>query len=412
MSGETSPSATSWRGAPTAVVTGTIVSAALGWALLVLAARILGPHAYADFAVLWAFFFAASGLLAGVQQEVTKAVARADAGEAGTPRPVAHRAILLVGLAYVVLAILVSPWAAAVFPTDWPVVLTLATLVLIAYAVQSAAIGVLAARWKWASTAAIAVVAAALRLVVVVVVCLTTPEPAYLILAIGAGAAALVLVPAARSRHTLGALGVTPARGFAVNTVATMGIGLCASLITSGLPFLTSATGGDTSTAYAGSLFAGLTTLRTPMLMPLLALQLVLVTYFVAHRDRMLVTMIRLLSGLALTTVLLAAAAHAVGPPVLHLLLGRDFDLGRGVLACLVVSAGLLGCLIVSSTALVSQDRNLLAAAGWVLTLVLTLLLLVAVEGIQTRLLVASVVAPAAGLGLHLAGVAAARVRR
>ena len=95
----------------------TVVSATLGWLIMVAVGRDLGPTGFARFSVAWAVFFGIGGTFAGLQQEATRSAVR------GTTAPAPGHVRVLAGSLVAVLAAagvvaLSSPWWARPSSTD------------------------------------------------------------------------------------------------------------------------------------------------------------------------------------------------------------------------------------------------------------------------------------------------------
>jgi O-antigen/teichoic acid export membrane protein len=394
--------------APAAVVASTVVAALMGWLLLVIGARLLGADGYARFAVFWAFYFALAGLLLGVQQETARSVSRAREVEVSTGAPLGSRvlppALLLVGLAAVALAATSPAWAPGLLGEDWLPVLALSIVGFLSLTVQSTILGSLAARQAWASFTSLTVAASAIRLAVVLAVCLLLPTDAWLVLGIASGSAAwVVFVASPEFRTALVAQGEGMPRKFVAGATSTMVGSLFSGLLATGFPVLVSLTSDVPLDATAGVVFAAVMVTRTPLLMPVNALQLMMITYFVRGRDALWHAAARIVALAVAMCVPFVLLAGVIGPWALELVLGPEFRVPGTELAWLVTGATLLVILTITGTALIAVDHHVASAAGWGAAVLVTCLLLGLDADLMGRTIVALIGGPAAGICVHLA---------
>src|SRR4051794_33789040 len=124
------------------------VAAGLAMLLNVVAGRTLGVSGYADFLVVWGLFFALTGILPGLQQEVTRSVATARVRDMRGRPPVVGAVII--GIGGGALIALSSPlWASRVLedqPLDVSVILSAGFL---CFAWANHVNGTLAATHRW-----------------------------------------------------------------------------------------------------------------------------------------------------------------------------------------------------------------------------------------------------------------------
>lgn len=402
------------------VLGATAVSALGSFVVLLIVAPALGPEGYASFSVYWATLFMIVGVLFGLQQEGTRAVAAA-----GDPLPLGSRAagasLLVFGAATSVALVAVvaatSPlWGPALFGPDgsgWILPLVVAVA---GYAVVAALNGVLAGAGAWGPFALLPVVDSVLRLVLV----------AWGIAAGGGGLAlawavaipfpvSLVVVLIVARRTVSARARVAERFGrLAANTARTAVAAAATAVLVTGFPVVLQLLG-RSDPATLGTVVLAVMLTRAPILVPLMALQSMLIARFGANpagRSRLLRTV---LLGLLAVTGLLAVLAFLVGEPLLVLVFGADFALGGALLAGLVVSAGCLGVLTVTGAAVLSAGHHSRFAAGWLLASAVAVLLVAVAPGdLGGRTVLALSLGPLLGAALHawgagLRGTAAAR---
>lgn len=390
----------------------TAVAAVLGWLALVAVARILGAQQYAEFSVLWGFYFTLGGLIFGLQQEVTRTVGSHEHPVAGIDRPTdpgvrrsrVMAGVALVTLPAVVIVALSAPWwASDLFGDDpWPTVG--ATVVgLLTMAVQATIMGVVAARRQLGIFSSMVTVAALVRLVVIVAVCETAVSSAGLMWGIVSGSAIwLVFLPSTRVRAALSAMADTATIGFLARAASTIVASACSALLATGFPFMVRATTDGRLGAEAGVLFAAILATRAPLLLPLTGFQLVIIGYFVRHRSHLTRALPKVVSFVLALGVVAALLAAAIGPFLLQLLFGDDFVLEGRVLGLLALAAALLMLLTVTGIALLALGRHTSSMLGWLLATAVSQSLLLLPLDLTPRCVLALCVGPAVGAALHL----------
>lgn len=390
--------------APTLVLGGTVAAAVLGWIGLVISARLLGPHGYASLAVLWAFFFSVAGVLFGLQQETTRSVSRAkDLAQASLGISLLPAALLLTGVLCVLLLSTGALWAEAVLGSNWLVMLLIAALGFVSLTVQSIILGSLSAWRRWTSFVQISLASAVIRLAVLLAVCILVPTQSGLLLAIGSGSAAWLLwAGTSEVRAALMVRGDTSAGRYLRGTVSTMIGTLCAGLMASGFPLLVALTSRTPPSTSGGVVFAAMMLTRAPLLMPVNALQLMMIGHFVQHRDRLARSVTRVTVLALIPCTLAFCAAGTIGPWVLEVVLGREFALSAGALAGLVAASTLLVTLTVTGTAWIALGHQGYSAAGWFVATVVALLILSSDGTLLVRCIVSGIVGPMCGLAVYL----------
>jgi O-antigen/teichoic acid export membrane protein len=397
----------------------TAAAALLGWLALVAVARLLGADQYAEFSVLWGFYFTLAGLLFGLQQEVTRSVGHREhtlaghSDHAGTvPLDVDSGAPVMSGVAVItgvmtVALVASSPlWAEKLFGSQPWATLVAVVVGVVTLAVQATIMGVVAARRQLGIFSGMVTVAAVVRLVVIVGVCQTTASAAGLMWGIASGSAIwLLFLPSARVRHAMTAVGDAHTKAFIGRATTTIIASACAALLATGFPFMVRATSDGELGADAGVLFAAVLATRAPLLLPLTGFQLVIISYFVRHRAHLARAIPSVVGGILALGVVGAALATAVGPWLLKLLFGDDFVIGGAELGLLTFAASLLVLLTVTGLALLAFERHGSFMAGWLAATAVTLAVLVVLEAhadLTERSVVALLAGPAVGAALHL----------
>ena len=185
--------------------------ALLGWLTLVVVARLGSPAMYAGFAVIWAVYYALAGVLAGLQQEVTRSVLVAERTPASQGRPWFVTYVIIV-VAFGACLAATFPWWGRAVDAPWTVAVPV-SLGAVSLTALVMVLGLLAARGQWMSMVVVLGLDAAGRLVAVVAAALMTDSLFwYAVAVVGGGAVWVPLVWTrgfAPVRHSLGRPGAT-----------------------------------------------------------------------------------------------------------------------------------------------------------------------------------------------------------
>lgn len=354
---------------------GLIVSGATVYGFLGVTARVLGPERYAALSVLWALvFLAGPGVFIPLEQEV----GRTSAGRRATGQPVGAvlRSAAVLGAALSAVLVLVVLALSSVLLDELfdGQLLLLAGLVLAlpGYALVHLLRGSLAGTGEFRGYSVLVSVEGLLRFlaaVVLAVVGLRTAGGYGLV--VGLAPVAGVLVTLAVVRPQLGSAGppmrwsqLTEALGFLL-----IGSVVAQLLINAG-PLAVKLLADDDEAAHAGRLLAGLVLTRVPLYL-FQAVQAALLPRLTAlaaagEVEAFRAGIRRLLLLIAGVTAVAVGGALLIGPPVLRLLFGEGFDLGRRDLALLAAASCAIMTAQALGQALVALHRHAKAALGWV----------------------------------------------
>lgn len=384
-----------------------VISAASGYLVFVVAARSLSPVQNADFLVYWAVLFTFFAVLGGVQQELTRAVG-SDAGGGAAGREPRSRA-LLTALAFgagvaAVAAVAVSLWisTAATAPMSrLSGVVTVAAV--IAYSGHAAVVGILSGQRRWLAASVVIAGEATLRLIFVIVAAVGGGVE-HLQVAVAASAGfwllALVLRPvrnAARVRLSV------PARQTAILMASAAVAGVGYAVVVVGFPTLLRITTDDQSWRSAAPLLLAISLTRAPLLIPLAAFQGVLIAYFLHHRD--LSGALRGAGMIALVGLVGAGLAFVFGPSIMAAFFGDSYRVSGWLLAALVLAASVLAALTVTSSAVLAMGQHRTYAVGWLIAIFVSVWVLFMPASLETRAVLALVLGPATATAFLLRAV-------
>ena len=390
---------------------GTVGVAVLGWLLFIVVARLLGAASYAEFSVLWGLFFALAGLLLGLQQELTRSVSSARLLPEGQRRSRVLYASLIHGAILASLVLLSGPlWAPNVFGPGWPWITLAIAAGLCAYVFIITVNGSLAGRRAWRVYAGVITADAALRFALVVAVCLAGGHLIGWAWAVAGGSLAwLFFLPIRAVRSALRARGDVGTGVLVSRSAHAMVATGCSALLIAGFPLLLRVTSQGQLDARAGVILAAIIVTRSAVLLPMIAYQAVAITYFVEHRHELTSRLLRLLGLLAVGGALAAAGGVLVGPIVLRLLLGAQFQTSGPLVGQLVGAAVALAMLTLSGTALLAANKHGRAAVGWLVATLVTTIVLALPLSVETRCVLGLGLGPLVGLVVHLLALAHAK---
>lgn len=387
------------------VLGATVISAASSFLVLLIVAPALGPAEYAIFSVYWSALFMIVGVLFGVQQEGTRAVAALGERRPNRSASLITFAAVLGGVLLLLIATTGFAWGAPLFGAGngtWVFPLAVAVA---AYALVAALNGVLAGRGAWSSFALLPIIDGLLRLVLVVIV-----------LWLGWGASALVwavAIPFPVSLVVVGVLARGETRGhtrvsgsytgLSMNTGRTMLASASTALLVNGFPLVLSIFGGADE-ATLGAVVLALMLTRAPILVPLTALQSMLIARFSSDAGSRGKFLSLVIGALILVTGVVAVFVFFLGEWLLRTFFGNGFALDGALLGGLVAAAGCLGILTATGAAVLAADRHTIFALGWLIASVVSILVVALVPGeLGTRTVLALAVGPLIGAAVHAA---------
>jgi hypothetical protein len=393
------------------VATATAASALCGYLVIYLAARDLAPAGFSVFGVFWGAFGLATGTAFGLLQETTREVRALGYLEA-VPGPRTHpmRVAALLGIAAAAMIACSSPlWSGRIFAEARWLSVVLLGIGVAGFCLHSTLLGTLAGTNRWTQYGALMVTDAAFRVAVAAVTFVLGWGLTGFLWATVAGSAAwlimLVSSPGARAAARLLTAGGTAAflRGAAHSLTAAA----ASSILIMGFPVLLKLTS-DALGAAGGVIILAVTLTRAPLLVPLTAMQGNLIAHFVderAHRLRALLAPAGIIGGVGAVGVV---AAGLVGPWLLRVGFGAQYQADGALLAWLTGAAVAIAMLTLTGAAAVAAALHRAYSLGWVCATAASGLLLLLPLPLQTRTVVALLCGPLVGIGVHLVALARA----
>ena len=382
----------------------TIFAAASGFVVMWIASWALdAEHGYNSFLAYWGLFFACTGLIDGITQETTRAVAASRETQVrGNANPWKLGAAIGAALAAVVL--LVGLFAMGrIVPTHPGTATGLLAFGLLSYAFQAVLSGILSGSGLWNRYAALVALDSGVRLVLAVVVW-----------ALGGGLVEFLAITVIGALSWAVILALAPVRvqldvdrGAFVRRVgsAMVASGASAALIT-GFPTAASAAfPAATAGAAVAAINNAVMLTRAPVLVPLQRFQSALVVRFVERRDtvyRALAAPVGAIMGVGLVGF---AAAWLIGPWILRVAYKPELFVDGLTLGLLTFASAFMGMLMITGVAVLALERHAFYVAGWLAaTATAFAVLFLAPWGVATTVVVALFAGPIVGALVHLAG--------
>lgn len=381
-----------------------LLSAAVSYVFTLVAARTLGSvEENTRLLTFLSLLFACYGVLSGVATEMIRAVATASLeGHSRGPRALSVALTLALGSAVAVA--FASPLSAHVLGEPDDAMLLILPIGIAGYVVHSALVGASSGRGNWSVSGLVISAEGLMRLLCVLGVAVVGSSTTRLAVAAVVGAWAWVLLLAApRVRNTLLLrLDASPAVAFRRILVSMLAQGASAMLIL-GFPVLLSLTTPAREFAGAAPFVLAMTLTRAPLLIPLNALQGLVISAFVIHgtlsfRSR------RWVAGLGAACLCMVLLAGLAGPWLMSAIYGVDYRIDGATLAALTVAAMALALLTLTGAACQAAAAHRAFLTGWALATGGACLILLFPADMQTRACAALIAGPAFGMVVHLVG--------
>ncbi|MEW6889894.1 hypothetical protein [Trueperella pyogenes] len=383
-----------------AVSVGAVLAAVSGFAILLIGARVLSAADNAIFLSFWSALFLVTGVLSGIQQEVTRATTLAD-GTGYSP----FRFTLLAGLGMAIAVICAGPFFGPSISGGSSSLIPVLLIALAAflYAGQMTVTGSLGGVRLWTTFAVVTGGEALVRLAAVGLVAFIGQQ------AIGFEVASVVafffwvLLLATPSRHVLAQIRVSlPRSVFVQNIVWAMAAAGATAFLVNGFPFLMALTTSASEYQASADLAIAVSVTRAPILVPVFAFQAVVVAHYVRNPDQRKATTRRLVGALGAVAVILVPLAALIGPFVMGAVFGPGYESTPLVLGVLVADAVLLAFLVLGGTITIALNRYRDCLVGWYASVALALVLMATLPlSLVERTLLTLSLAPLVGIVTH-----------
>ncbi|MFJ6314378.1 polysaccharide biosynthesis protein [Pseudarthrobacter oxydans] len=389
-----------------------IVAAAAGFIILVIAGNHLRPAEYAQFSVFWGALFGIFGVLSGIQSETTRAV-RSVETQGGVPGSAQqHPSVLANGVLVgtILAAIILASswlWAPSVLGGNTPWLLPALAGAAVAYSGHSALAGASAGSQDWNLYSKLMSAEAVFRLATVATVALLGVGLLGLELACALAAVLwlvfLLVSPAAR--HAAVSRADVPRTAYMKQTGHAMLSSSATAALIVGFPVILSFTSSAQELASAGGLLLAIQLTRAPIMVPLQAFQGVAIAAFVNQRDRGVHALFKPAALFLAVGVAGAIAAGLLGPWLMELLFPGKYEVPAWLLATLTFDAALMAVLTLTGTATLAVGKHGGYSAGWVSGTVVSVLCLLLPLPLSIRAAVALAAGPAVGAVIHVTSI-------
>ncbi len=381
------------------VVAAAVVNGLSGYLVLLVAARMLSPAENAHFLVFWGALFAAFGVLVGITAEVTRAVHAASEPAQGAR---VTRVTAVFGVVAAVVIVATAPgWSGPLFGDDALEWTALAAISVVLFSVHAVIVGIAAGRERWSTYAFLVGAEPLTRLGLVLIVVITAAGQRGMAAATALAAGYWLLVLAPR-RLDLGWSTRVDAdwRGLTGRLMSACSASAATAALLVGFPVLVRLSTEDAEFATAAPLILAVSLCRAPLMVPLGVYQSVIITRVIVRGAAALRLPIQLVGA---ATVVGVGGAWTIGPWCLRLI-NPGYVVGRWTFAALVLSAGLVCVLTLSGAASLALNRHRLYVLGWVGASAVATGLLFVPSDLRSRTIIALLVGPTVGIGVHAIG--------
>lgn len=406
-----------------------------------IAQRALNGSELTEFLLFWAALFTVTGIITGIQPEITRAVGtartravadRALANRAASGRTVSAEGSAPQGARVVTVAtalgaiasalVLVSSplWAGHQIPHSAAVGVTVMAVGVFLYALQATMSGVTAGEDRWYLFAAVGGLESAGRLILMLAAALMIPSLAGLEVAtvVPMGLWLILAFVTVSGRRLWVARADVPAGRLTANILWSFLSSAAAAVLMMGFPNVLKASGAaESEPVVLGTLILAISITRSPIMIPLQAFQGVAVSAFLKQRHRPVAAFIKPAAAVVAVGATGALAAYLVGPLLFRLIYppaagaesAYEAAASGITLGALVFASALLALMTLSGNMALAVNQHRIYLAGWVVAAAVTLSLAFLIPApLVPRAIVALAVGPVCGFVVHMVGVSLA----
>ena len=438
---ETQSSGTVTRYQSLALLGSSLLAAVSTLVVTMIAQRALNGSELTEFLLFWAALFTVTGIITGIQPEITRAVGtartravadRALANRAASGRaasadgsaPQGARVVTVtaaLGAIAGALVLVSSPlWAGQQIPHSAAVGVTVMAVGVFLYALQATMSGVTAGEDRWYLFAAVGGLESAGRLILMLAAALMIPSLAGLEVAtvVPMGLWLILAFVTVSGRRLWVARADVPARRLTVNILWSFLSSAAAAVLMMGFPNVLKVSGAaESEPVVLGTLILAISITRSPIMIPLQAFQGVAVSAFLKQRHRPVAAFIKPAAAVVVVGAVGAVVAYLVGPLLFRLIYppaagaesAYEAAASGITLGALVFASALLALMTLSGNMALAVNQHRIYLAGWVVAAAVTLSLAFLVPAsLVPRAIVALAVGPVCGFVVHMVGVSLA----
>ena len=421
---EAQPSGTVTRYQSLALLGSSLLAAVSTLVVTMIAQRALNGSELTEFLLFWAALFTVTGIITGIQPEITRAVGTArtqTVSAEGGSAPQGARVVTVtaaLGAIAGALVLVSSPlWAGQQIPHSAAVGVTAMAVGVFLYALQATMSGVTAGEDRWYLFAAVGGLESAGRLILMLAAALLIPSLAGLEAAtvIPMGLWLILALVTVSGRRLWVARADVPARRLTTNILWSFLSSAAAAVLMMGFPNVLKASGAaEREPVVLGTLILAISITRSPIMIPLQAFQGVAVSAFLKQRHRPVAAFIKPAAAVVAVGAVGALAAYLVGPLLFRLIYppaagaesAYEAAASGITLGALVFASALLALMTLSGNMALAVNQHRIYLAGWVVAAAVTLSLAFLVPApLVPRAIVALAVGPVCGFVVHMVGV-------
>ena len=396
-----------------------------------IAQRALNGSELTEFLLFWAALFTVTGIITGIQPEITRAVGTArtravadGAASAEGSAPQGARVVAVtaaLGAIAGALVLVSSPlWAGQQIPHSAAVGVTVMAVGVFLYALQATMSGVTAGEDRWYLFAAVGGLESAGRLILMLAAALMIPSLAGLEVAtvVPMGLWLILALVTVSGRRLWVARADVPARRLITNILWSFLSSAAAAVLMMGFPNVLKASGAaESEPVVLGTLILAISITRSPIMIPLQAFQGVAVSAFLKQRHRPVAAFIKPAAAVVAVGAVGALAAYLLGPLLFRLIYppaagaesAYEAAASGITLGALVFASALLALMTLSGNMALAVNQHRIYLAGWVVAAAVTLSLAFLIPApLVPRAIVALAVGPVCGFVVHMVGVSLA----
>lgn len=435
---EAQPSGTVTRYQSLALLGSSLLAAVSTLVVTMIAQRALNGSELTEFLLFWAALFTVTGIITGIQPEITRAVGtartravadralanRAASGGAASAEGSAPQGARVVtvtaalGAIAGALVLVSSPlWAGQQIPHSAAVGVTVMAVGVFLYALQATMSGVTAGEDRWYLFAAVGGLESAGRLILMFAAALMIPSLAGLEVAtvVPMGLWLILAFVTVSGRRLWVARADVPAGRLTTNILWSFLSSAAAAVLMMGFPNVLKASGAaESEPVVLGTLILAISITRSPIMIPLQAFQGVAVSAFLKQRHRPVAAFIKPAAAVVAVGAMGALAAYLVGPLLFRLIYppaagaesAYEAAASGITLGALVFASALLALMTLSGNMALAVNQHRIYLAGWVVAAAVTLGLAFLIPApLVPRAIVALAVGPVCGFVVHMLGV-------
>lgn len=420
---EAQPSGTVTRYQSLALLGSSLLAAVSTLVVTMIAQRALNGSELTEFLLFWAALFTVTGIITGIQPEITRAVgtARTQTVSAEGSAPQGARVVTVtaaLGAIAGTLVLVSSPlWAGQQIPHSAAVGVTVMAVGVFLYALQATMSGVTAGEDRWYLFAAVGGLESAGRLILMLAAALLIPSLAGLEAAtvIPMGLWLILAFVTVSGRRLWVARADVPAGRLITNILWSFLSSAAAAVLMMGFPNVLKVSGAaESEPVVLGTLILAISITRSPIMIPLQAFQGVAVSAFLKQRHRPVAAFIKPAAAVVAVGAVGALAAYLVGPLLFRLIYppaagaesAYEAAASGITLGALVFASALLALMTLSGNMALAVNQHRIYLAGWVVAAAVTLSLAFLIPApLVPRAIVALAVGPVCGFVVHMVGV-------